>query len=125
MATALKNQVKQGCVMLPMNDETYALRRSVMGIIYEAKKFVTLPRVEVRIVETTPCLMGYAKMGQNIIHIGAKYAKESGKCLEHVVLHEILHAVKSTKHDPKCPLMNASYTVLPQRVIWDSFKKYF
>lgn len=108
-----------------MNDETYALRRSVMGVIYEAKRFVDLPRVEIRIVETPPCLLGYAYTGGNIIHISDKVASGSREKLVGTVLHELVHAVKAFGHDPKCPLMEASYRPHSESVLWDAFKGYF
>lgn len=121
----LKNQTTRGAKMLQMNGDTYALRKNVMDVIYRAKKMVDIPRIEVRIVETRPCNMGYAYLGKNIIHIGEQYARNQGNMLDSLVLHEIVHAVKSASHDEKCPLMRAYHKEFPDAVIWDAFKKYF
>jgi hypothetical protein len=121
----LKNTTSRGAEMLKMNEDTYALRRNVMDVIYQAKKLVDIPRIEVRIVDTRPCNMGYAYLGKNIIHIGKKYAVNKGNTLTSLVLHEIVHAVKSLGHDETCPLMQAFHKEFPDAVIWDAFKKYF
>ena len=111
---------------MKMDDATYALRRNVMGVIYEAKRHVDIPRIEVRIVDAPPCLLGYAYVNQNIVHIGSEVAKGSRKQLVGTVLHEILHATKGTKHDPRCPLMGASYREPScEGVFWDAFTRYF
>ena len=121
----LKNKTTCGAKMLKMNGDTYAMRKNVMDVIYRAKKMVDIPRIEVRIVETRPCNMGYAYLGKNIIHIGQKYASQCGNMLDSLVLHEIVHAVKSARHDENCPLMMAVHKDFSDNVIWDAFKKYF
>lgn len=121
----LKNTPSIGSRMLKMGDETYQLRRNVMDVIYQAKRIVDLPRVEVRIVETRPCTMGYAYLGKNIIHISNRYAMTAGPVLDALVLHEIVHTVKAQRHVETCPLMQANYTAHPESVVWDAFKKYF
>lgn len=98
-----------------------------MSLIYQAKEFVSLPRIEVRIVDKMPgCkCAGYAYPGKNIVHIRSDYANNHPG-LTHVVLHEILHAVLGTDHNDSCFLMNP---VLPREfdndAAWKSFKKYF
>lgn len=121
----LKNRTTFGAKMLEMNDDVYALRKNVMDVIYRAKKMVDIPRIEVRIVDTRPCNMGYAYLGKNIIHIGRKYASQQGNTLDSLVLHEIVHAVKAARHDENCPLMCAVHQNHSDSVIWDAFKKYF
>lgn len=121
----LKNKTSFGAEMLKMNGDTYAMRRNVMDVIYRAKKMVDMPRIEVRIVDTRPCNMGYAYLGKNIIHIGLKYASERGNKLDSLVLHEIVHAVKAVRHNEECPLMMANHKDFSDNVIWDAFKKYF
>ena len=121
----LKNKVARGSRMLDMNGETYELRRSVMGVIYRAKKVAELPRVEVRIVEAPACLLGYAYGGRNIIHISRSVVVGGGAMLDATVLHEILHAVKDADHDPRCPLMAAHLETYDEAVYWDAFKRYF
>jgi hypothetical protein len=122
----LKNRAAMGATILKMDDATYALRRNVMGVIYEAKRHADLPRIEVRIVDTPPCLLGYAYLNQNIVHIASEVAKGSRMQLVGTVLHEILHATKGTKHDPRCPLMESSYREPScEGVFWDAFTRYF
>ena len=121
----LKNETTFGAKMLEMNGDTYALRKNVMDVIYRAKKVVDIPRIEVRIVDTRPCNMGYAYLGKNIIHIGRKYASERGNTLDSLVLHEIVHATKAIRHDETCPLMCAVHQKHSDSVIWGAFKKYF
>lgn len=103
----LKNIPAFGFKVMDMEDKTYELRRNVIDIIYMAKRLknVVLPRIDVRIVDGATGCCGYAYMGRNIVHISKKYAKSPKHILTHVVLHEILHAVKSIEHDNKCYLM--------------------
>ena len=97
-----------------------------MGIIYEAKRMVDLPRVEVRIVEIPPCTLGYAYVGKNIIHISNSVVEQAGMDLKITVLHEILHAVKSVRHDRSCPLMAPTIQRgHDEAVYWDAFKRHF
>ena len=127
----LKNRPSYGSKLLKMDDNTYALRRKVIDIIYLAKKEVNLPRVEVRIVEGAQWdkegyIMGYAYMGKNIIHIEKRYVGSTNTVLTTLVLHEILHAVLSTKHNDKCPLMKPYISELVNLdEIWKTFKSYF
>lgn len=129
-----KNKASYEGRLLKMNDDTYALRRKVIDIIYLAKREVDLPRIEVRIVEGTKSptegseLMGYAYMGQNIVHIEKKFVSVPPNVLVTLVLHEILHAVKSAEHDSTCLLMKPfmSVTTAPNMdKIWGIFKSYF
>ena len=129
MKTQLKNKTAQGFNLNRMNDDTYALRRKVINIIYEAKnKGFKLPRIEVRVVNTQvrneAC--GYAYLGKNIVHINEKWINENTDCLTHIVLHEIVHAVTSFAHDNNCYLMQPS---LPSRQpdlvkSWNRFAHY-
>lgn len=114
MKRATKNTAARGTRMLKMNGDTYALRREVVGIIYEAKRIIpNLPRVEVRIVEKRICteqgLAGYAYTGRNIIHI-LKHVTGNEKELRHVVYHELCHAILSTPHNRQCKLMASHYS---------------
>lgn len=106
-ATRVKNRTAFGAKMRKMDGDTYRLRRNVIDIIYDLKKVVDLPRVEVRIVDLNNEVCGYGYYGRNVIHIGAKYAKLGGDALYHIVLHEIVHAVTSFKHDENCHLMQS------------------
>lgn len=107
----LKNRTRQGFNLNKMNNDTYALRRKVINIIYEAKnRGFKLPRIEVRIVnsdnENDVC--GYAYLNKNIIHINEKWCQYNEEALTHIVLHEIVHAVTGFEHDRLCYLMQPS-----------------
>jgi len=93
-----------------MNDETYKLRRVVMGHIYEAKALVpSLPRVDVRITDSKVArILGVARMSDNIVWIPASTLEGyTAAQVRHVVFHELLHAVFGIEHNNVCPLMNA------------------
>lgn len=123
----LKNRAARGSRLLKMDNDTYTLRRNVMGVLYEAKRRVDIPRIEIRVVDTPPCLLGYAYVNQNIIHICHEVAGGSDHVrLVGTVLHEILHASKGVEHDPRCPLMGAHYKEPScESVFWDAFVRYF
>ena len=94
---------------LKMNDEVYALRRRVMGFVYEAKRLLDgdLPRIEIRITECTePRVLGSARMGDCVVWIPAEKMKQRTDIqLRRTVLHEILHAVFAQEHVEGCKLM--------------------
>jgi len=129
-----KNQTIKGAKLRRMNDETYTLRRKAIEIIYELKAELrsidkTLPRVEVRIVDTEPSVTAcaYAYLGQNIVHIATKWAKH-GTAAEfyHIVLHEIVHAVTGFRHDKNCYLMHPNLPTNPKpEKSLEAFIKYF
>ena len=123
----LKNRLAFGAKRIAMSDDTYALRTRVMNIIRLAKSRVpNFPRIEVRIVDLAgSATMGYAYMGQNIIHIDRSEATREDSRLLVLVLHELLHAVKSAPHDATCPLMSAGYRPLSQEQAWKIFLRYF
>lgn len=120
---------------LKMNDEVYALRREVMGYLYEAKNLlrshgVQMPRVEVRITDNTGSTghaAGMGRMGGNVIWISTMCLNKWSKHVRLVVFHELLHAVLAIKHDEKCPLMKPCFDVKPlsNAVIDENFVKYF
>ena len=68
-----RNNEKKGLGKnLKMNDDTYALRRKVMDVIYSAKSLIKdLPRVEVRITDkpTKSDHSGIAYLNQRVIFI--------------------------------------------------------
>ncbi len=108
-----------------MNDGTYALRRAVMGIVYEAKSLLggNMPRVSVRITDAHDSrVLGKAYMGGNSIFIPANTVIRDD--LRAVVMHEILHAVYSTPHVNKCPLMNPSVMSATHSQVTKLFLKY-
>jgi Zn-dependent peptidase ImmA (M78 family) len=124
MRTSLKNKGAFGHQLNRMNDSNYLLRRKVIDIIYELKKHVELPRIEVRIVSGgKDSICGYAYMGCNIVHINEKHMNR--KHLYQVVLHEILHAVLATEHDEKCDLMSAYVRDITDAKALELFIKYF
>ena len=126
---SLKNRVANGFKLNQMNNETYALRRKVIEIIYTAKKKgFNLPRIEVRIVNTeiNNGACGYAYLNKNIVHINEKWVNINNECLTFIVLHEIVHAVTGFEHDNNCYLMQPC---LPSRnpnmeLTWNRFGHY-
>ena len=104
---------------LKMNDETYALRRQVIDIIYQAKKVLRshgmdLPRLDVRIIETrNNNALGVARLKGNIIWIATKTLKSYKAHLRDVVYHEIVHTVTGFEHDDNCPLMAPCINLKP------------
>ena len=110
-----------------MNDDTYAERRKVINILYEAKRMnIKLPRINVRI--------GSAAEGhENTLGVGGalniwitKKAIDRGyNYLLHVVLHELCHAVFNMDHNEKCKLMASTInTPCGVQEAWGIFKKY-
>ncbi len=95
---------------LKMNDDTYALRRKVIDIIYSVKRMfdADLPRVDVRITESTREYAGLAQLNDNIIWLTKDVVRGYSKLsLRHVVLHEVIHACYGVGHVESCPLMNS------------------
>ena len=102
-----KNIKTKGHTKRDMNDNTYKLRRKVMDCIYDAKKVVDLPRINVIITDhENEKVLGTARMRDNIIWIPAKTLDYKDNIIRHVVFHEICHAVFGTNHDDNCPLMS-------------------
>jgi len=91
-----------------MNNQVYQLKRDVINIIYDLKRYVNLPRITVRITDNQDDLLGRARMNDNIIWIPENTF--NSKYLYQVVLHEILHAVYGIEHNEKCELMSAYVT---------------
>ena len=123
----LKNRTAKGFNLNKMNDDTYALRRKVIDIIYEAKnRGFKLPRIEVRVVNTeTERACGYAYLNQKVVHINEKWINKDIESLTHIVLHEIVHAVTGFAHDSKCYLMQPQLPYLPTlSKSWDRFAHY-
>ena len=120
---------------LKMTNEVFALRREVMGYLYEAKNLlrtngVQMPRVEVRITDNNGergDAAGMGRMGGNIIWISTMCLSTWNKHVRLVVFHELLHAVLGIHHDEKCPLMKACFDLKPlsNEVIDENFIKYF
>ena len=110
-------------------------RRPVIDIIRKAKRLldqrgIELPRIEVRIVDNDAAhrnVLGTAWMGGLQIFI-AERAFIDSKRLIHVVLHEMLHAVKAIDHDESCTLMaSVCYAEKwnSEGEIYDTFLSYF
>jgi hypothetical protein len=114
---------------LKMNDDTYALRRQVMDVIYEVKNLVNLPRIEVRINERPKVgnSIGLAYLNANVIFIPEHLFTKFPKYVFEVVLHEIVHASTGFEHDVKCPLMSPSIGSKPMTKAnaIKVFRKYF
>jgi hypothetical protein len=129
MRTQLKNRTANGCRLNKMNDNTYAMRRKVMDVIYEAKRRgYDLPRIEVRIVNGgKEEVCGYAYLGKNIVHMKQEYINIHPAQFIHVVLHEIVHAVTGFRHDDNCHLMNPYVPTIKEAdtdKAWTAFNKY-
>ncbi len=117
-----------------MNDDTYALRRAVMNLIYEFKDRYNIPRQTIRIVDRVHGedthegwhnVIGYAGMGQNYVHIRADWAKKKRIDLLALVAHEICHSVKAVKHDNNCKLMHPIISSFScEDEIWKCVDKY-
>jgi hypothetical protein len=102
-----KNTVTSRVANKKMSPEVYKLRRLVMAVIYDTKKIVDLPRIEVRITENKDKLLGVGRMKDNVIWIVERCTKMSEAMLRHVVVHEIGHAVYGLEHNEKCPVMKS------------------
>ena len=121
----LKNRATRGASLLKMNDTTYAMRRKVLNVIYEAKgRGYALPRVEVRIVEGLTDACAYAYLDACVIHVGDSWVES--KCLTHIVLHEIGHAVFGLLRVEGCPLMDCEGGLYSDdELMWKYFDKYY
>lgn len=86
-----------------MNNTVYQLKRDVINIIYDLKRLIDLPRITVRITDSSRDCLGLARLNDNIIWIPENTFNT--KYLYQVVLHEILHAVYGIEHDESCLLM--------------------
>lgn len=109
-----------------MNKDTYALRRMVMGFVYEAKELApNLPRIEVRI---TDCdrhnVLGTARMNDCVVWIPASTLKMSQDDIRQIVFHEILHAAYGVEHVKNCPLMGPIFKKLDETTTNKLFLKY-
>ena len=87
-----------------INNNVYQLKRDVISIIYDLKRYVSLPRITVRITDKHSNILGLARLKDNIIWIPDNTF--NSKYLYQVVLHEILHAVYGIEHDNNCDLMS-------------------
>lgn len=133
MQTHLKNQTSYGAKLLKSrNSETYKLRRRVIEVIYKANATLVesgldrLPRLEVRIVtEGDGSFAGYAYVGNKILHIAENTTKwkRSEADFEHVILHEIVHAI-GYFHLEGCPLMHEDWLEIDQQEQWSIFRSY-
>lgn len=124
----MKKTNRVGRTNLEMNDKTYALRRMVMGLVYEAKKlYPEMPRIEVRIVEKVGNVLGTANLNAKTKHISIMHdtVTDNYDVLRHVVFHELVHTVFNARHDESCPLMKA-YVSIPctKSEVHAIYKKY-
>ena len=87
------------------SNATHTLRRAAMAYIYEAKALaeaagVAWERVTIRITEGDAHKLGLALLGGGVVWINATACLAYGPAtLRHVVLHEIIHAVRGVRHD--------------------------
>ena len=110
-----------------MNDDTYAERRKVINILYEAKRMgIKLPRINVRIGSPAAGHENTLGVGGALnIWITKKAIDRGYNYLLHVVLHELCHAVFNTDHNEKCKLMASTIgTPCEVQEAWGIFKKY-
>lgn len=90
---------------LKMDQDVYVLRRRVIDLIYELKRDIDLPRIEVRITESHKEILGVGTVSGRVIWITLETALSDYKTFFHVVCHELGHAVFGLRHDETCPLM--------------------
>ena len=87
---------------LTMNEGVYLLRRRVMSVIYEARRLIELPRINVRITENDTekrSVLGRAQIGgEVIIWIPLKAFNLSDNDFKFVVYHEIMHTAYNRDH---------------------------
>ncbi len=112
-----------------MNDDVYAMRRVVMGIIYECLKIKRdLPRVEVRITTKQGRVLGKATVNSSAPHVSVMdyvIKSQDENLITHVVLHELCHTWFNLQHDEKCHLMRSVLDKpLTKTEAFDTFKKY-
>jgi hypothetical protein len=108
---------------LKMNPDTYVLRRKVIDLLYEIKKFdPNIPRVEVRITDNAPeriekncrfqplalAWMNKAKMDRCVIWVSKKAVADAD--LRTIVYHEVLHTIYGIPHIESNKLMKHSIT---------------
>lgn len=121
----MKNLITQGLTNKKMNSDVYELRSKVMSLIYEAKKVVPdLPRIEVRITESSRELNGKARISKNVIWIPENSAKRDLNALRRTVFHEICHAAFGTQHIKGCPLMDGVYQEITKTKAHKLLKQY-
>jgi hypothetical protein len=122
-----KNRAARGGKMLKMNDNTYALRRKVMDVLYQIKrKGYSIPRIEVRIVDGNTDACAYAYLGQNIAHFNEEYIGREN--FTQIVLHEVVHATFGVGEVVGCKLMHCSEfwnNNVSESEAWKLFEKYY
>ena len=91
---------------LRMDDDTYKLRRIVIGFIYEALKVVALHRIDVRITEETDQYAGLATLNGNVLWINKGMLAYNNNYIRALVYHEIIHACFGIGHIDGCILMD-------------------
>jgi hypothetical protein len=80
-----------------------------MNHIYEARALCAehgfeMPRINVRVTDSHPTIAGIGAMRGNTIWITEQTI--NAKWLRQTVFHELLHAIKGTKHVSDCKLMS-------------------
>ena len=127
----MKNKNSKYLTNKKMNNEVYKLRREVMNFIYEAKNLlrdngVSMPRIDVRITENDPEVLGVGRLKDNIIWI-TQAGVDCDYDLRALVFHELVHAVTGFGHDSKCYLMCPSMKpgAMSKAKIHKAFLSYF
>lgn len=95
----MRGTINEEMKNLAMNDKTYKLRRKVMALLYDAKKLVNLPRINIRITgpnTNNPSVIGTG--GSTTIWIPERSVHLSTNDLRYIVYHEICHTVFNARH---------------------------
>ena len=106
-------------------DITYALKRTAMQYVYEAKRLLgkDFQRVNVIIGEATDqSYVGVALTGQRSILIPANTFSLTSEQIKFTVWHEICHALGHSGHNEDCPLMCSR---LPRKMDWKAIETAF
>ncbi|MFT5851572.1 MAG: hypothetical protein ACI87J_001545 [Colwellia sp.] len=95
-----------------MNSNTYALRKKVMNIVYQANELVPgLPRINVRITDDSDTIMGVGN--SKTCTIWLTESTINSKRLKEIIFHEIVHAAFGLGHFEGCKLMDAKSSLNP------------
>lgn len=101
-----------------MNSNTYALRKKVMNIVYQANELVPeLPRINVRITDDSDTIMGVGN--SKTCTIWLTESTINSKRLKEIVFHEIVHAAFGLGHFEGCKLMDAQSSLNPSNAELD------
>ncbi len=111
-----------------MDSATYAQRRRVMGVVYEARELLgaKFSRVEVRIAERLHNgILGVARMDIQAIFVPENAFDMTELEFRHIVMHELCHTLAGAGHDESCPLMASILKPSTKEQQNQAFLKYF